>query len=28
MSDLSRKRERQSVRTPAVGVADRSVYAL
>jgi len=25
MSDLSRKRERQSVRMPAVGVADRCV---
>jgi len=25
MSDLSRKRERQSVRTPAVGVDDRCV---
>jgi len=25
MSDLSRKRERQSVRTPAAGVADRCV---
>ena len=28
MSDLSRKRERQSVRTPAAGVADRCVNAV
>jgi len=28
MSDLSRKRERQSVRTPAVGADDRCVHAV